>query len=124
MKKCNNTYPPREQVCNTSISAYLQTSRHRVYEVLRRWAQEGHAGLDDKPSTPHRPARKAGIREINEVGKLVVNSANVRRFLARNIGNWRECWESLGRRKPWPLPMRILSSTCCKLVVTKVTSEQ
>jgi transposase len=28
---------------NTSISAYLQTPRHRVYEVLKRWAQEGHA---------------------------------------------------------------------------------
>jgi hypothetical protein len=37
----------------TTISAYLQTPRHRVYEVLKRWVQEGHAGLDDKPSTPH-----------------------------------------------------------------------
>ncbi len=68
---------------NTSISAYLQTPRHRVYEVLKRWAQEGHAGLDDKPSTPHRPARKAGIREINEVGKLVVESPELGAYRVR-----------------------------------------
>jgi len=54
----------------TTISGYLQTPRHRVYEVLRRWVKEGHAGLDDKPSTPHHPARKVTIREINEVRKL------------------------------------------------------
>ncbi len=24
-------------------------------------------------------------------GKQLVNSANVRRFLARNMGNWRQC---------------------------------
>lgn len=27
-------------------------------------------GLDDKPRTPHYPARKVTIREINEVKKL------------------------------------------------------
>lgn len=53
---------------NTSISAYLQTPRHRVYEVLKRWARFGHAGLDD---FEQQHARKAGIREIQEVGKLV-----------------------------------------------------
>src|SRR5882762_2066078 len=26
----------------STISAYLQTPRHRVYEVLKRWATEGH----------------------------------------------------------------------------------
>ncbi len=56
---------------NTAISAYLQTPRHRVYEVLKRWAKLGHAGLED---TPRVPARKVGIAEINEVGKLVKES--------------------------------------------------
>src|SRR6266487_546346 len=59
---------------NTAISAYLQTPRHRVYEVLKRWASEGHAGLDDKPSTPLKPARKVTMSAITEVRKLVVES--------------------------------------------------
>jgi putative transposase len=54
-----------------TISEYLQTPRHRVYEVLQRWAKFGHAGLDD---TQQQYTRKTGIREINEVGKLVVES--------------------------------------------------
>jgi putative transposase len=65
---------------NTAISAYLQTPRHRVYEVLKRWAREGHAGLDD---TPQRHARKTGIREINEVGKLVVESPELGAYRVR-----------------------------------------
>jgi putative transposase len=56
----------------TAISAYLQTSRARVYEVLKRWAEEGYAGLDDRPSSaPHNPARKANMEAISEVRKLV-----------------------------------------------------
>jgi transposase len=58
----------------TSISAYLQTPRHRVYEVLKRWAEEGHAGLDDKSSAPGHPAHKVTMRDIHEVKKLVVES--------------------------------------------------
>jgi hypothetical protein len=49
---------------NTAISAYLQTPRHRVYEVLKRWALFGHKGLEDIPQWH---ARKAGTREIDEV---------------------------------------------------------
>ncbi len=67
----------------TTISAYLQTPRHRVYEVLKRWAQEGHTGLDDKPSTPHQPARKAMIQEINEVRKLAVESPELGAYRVR-----------------------------------------
>jgi putative transposase len=67
----------------TTISAYLQTPRHRVYEVLTRWAQEGHAGLDDKPSTPHRPARKATIQEINEVRKLAAENPELGAYRVR-----------------------------------------
>lgn len=44
---------------NTAISAYLQTPRHRVYEVLKRWALFGHKGLEDIPQWH---ARKAGTR--------------------------------------------------------------
>jgi putative transposase len=65
---------------HTAISAYLQTPRHRVYEVLKRWARLGHAGLDD---TPQRHARKTGIREIHEVGKLVVESPELGAYRVR-----------------------------------------
>ncbi len=65
---------------NTAISAYLQTPRHRVYEVLKRWAKLGHAGLED---TPRVPARKVGIAEINEVGKLVKESPELGAFRVR-----------------------------------------
>jgi homeodomain-containing protein len=54
-----------------------------VYEVLKRWAQEGHAGLDDKPSTPHQHARKATIKEINEVRKLTVESPELGAYRVR-----------------------------------------
>ncbi len=65
---------------NTSISVYLQTPRHRVYEVLKRWATLGHAGLDD---TPQQHARKVGIQEIDEVGKLVKESPELGAYRVR-----------------------------------------
>jgi len=64
----------------TTIASYLQTPRHRVYEVLKRWAKFGHAGLDD---TPQQHARKTGIREINEVGKLAVESPELGAYRVR-----------------------------------------
>ncbi len=51
-----------------------------MYEVLKRWVQLGHAGLDD---TPQQHARKTGIREINEVGKLVVESPELGAYRVR-----------------------------------------
>jgi putative transposase len=65
---------------NTNIAAYLQTPRHRVYEVLQRWARFGHAGLDD---IPQQHPRKTGIREIHEVGKLVVESPELGAYRVR-----------------------------------------
>jgi transposase len=65
---------------NTAISDYLQTPRHRVYEVLERWVRLGHAGLDDTPRTP---ARKTGIQEINEVGKLVKETPELGAYRVR-----------------------------------------
>ncbi len=69
---------------HTAISAYLQTPRHRVYEVLKRWATEGHAGLDDRPSSaPHHPARKVTIHEIDEVRKLATDSPELGAYRVR-----------------------------------------
>ncbi len=64
----------------TAISTYLQTPRHRVYDVLKRWAILGHRGLDD---TEQQHARKTGIREINEVGKLVKESPELGAYRVR-----------------------------------------
>jgi len=51
----------------------MQTTRDTIYDILRRWATEGYAGLDDKSHAPHNPARKVTIREMNEVKKLASN---------------------------------------------------
>jgi hypothetical protein len=48
--------------------------------VLKRWAQLGHAGLDD---IPQQHARKTGIQEINEVGKLVAESPELGAYRVR-----------------------------------------
>lgn len=69
-----------EDWSNTAISAYLQTPRHRVYEVLERWARLGHRGLEDAQQWH---ARKAGTREINEVGKLVKESPELGAYRLR-----------------------------------------
>lgn len=57
----------------TSIAAYLESNRPRVYETLRRWVQEGVAGLEDKPPIPKHPKRKVNLQIINEVRKLQKN---------------------------------------------------
>lgn len=59
----------------TTIAAYMQTSRARVYEVLKRWAEEDHAGLEDRlTSVPQSPARKVTMDAITEVRKSVRES--------------------------------------------------
>ncbi len=56
-----------------SISEYLQVSRQTVYEILKRWVEEGPAGLEDKDSAPHNPARKVDLRTMVEVARLQKN---------------------------------------------------
>jgi putative transposase len=56
-----------------SIAGYLQTTRRRVYDVLKRWWQEGVAGLDDKAPIPQQPATKTTLWAMNEVRKLQQN---------------------------------------------------
>jgi transposase InsO family protein len=57
----------------SSIASYLETNRPRVYETLRRWVQEGVAGLENKPPVPKHPKRKVDLHVINEVRKLQKN---------------------------------------------------
>ncbi len=44
----------------TSIAEYLETSRHTIYDTLKRWVDEGVAGLDAKPKT-NKGVRKATL---------------------------------------------------------------
>ncbi len=57
----------------STISVYLQVNRTTVYDILKRWATEGHEGLKDKSHAPHEPARKVTFQEIQEVRRLARN---------------------------------------------------
>lgn len=57
----------------TTIARYLGTSRQTVYEVLRRWAEEGPAGLEDKPRGRPKGVSKIDLRAINETRKIQEN---------------------------------------------------
>ena len=50
----------------------MQTSRHTIYDTLKRWADEGVAGLDAKPKT-NKGVRKATLQVRNEIRKLQEN---------------------------------------------------
>lgn len=57
----------------STISAYLQTTRATIYDILKRWAKEGREGLKDKSHAPHEPARKVTFEDIQEVRRLARN---------------------------------------------------
>jgi len=56
----------------TSIAEYLATSRHTVYDTLKRWTEEGVVGLEAKSRARKRP-RKATLSVRNEIRKLQDN---------------------------------------------------
>jgi hypothetical protein len=56
-----------------SIAGYLDTNRPRVYQVLKRWVEEGVHGLRDKPPIPQQPATKTTLWAMNEARKLQQN---------------------------------------------------
>jgi putative transposase len=51
----------------------LGTSRQTVHTTLKRWIEEQFAGLVDKSSRPHQPARKVTLQAIQEVKKMQIN---------------------------------------------------
>jgi hypothetical protein len=59
----------------TTIAAYLQTSRARISEVLKRWIAEGVRGLDDKSHAPKNPARKVNLKAMAAIRRLQANPA-------------------------------------------------
>lgn len=57
----------------TAIASYLKTSRQTVYNILRRWIEEGESGLEDKPLGRPKGVRKVDLRAMREVSKLQEN---------------------------------------------------
>lgn len=56
----------------TSIAQYMQTSRPTIYDTLKRWHDEGVAGLDARPKT-NKGVRKTTLAVRNEIRKLQEN---------------------------------------------------
>ena len=56
-----------------TIAAYLEVHRSTVYDALRRWVEEGVAGLDDKSRARKDGVRKADLKAIATVRELQQN---------------------------------------------------
>ena len=56
-----------------AIAGYLETSRPTVYDVLRRWTDEGWPGLADRSRAPHHPARKIDLKAMVAIRRLQTN---------------------------------------------------
>ena len=50
-----------------AIAGSLETSRATVYDILRRWAEEGWPGLADRPLGPRHPAHKVDLKAMAAV---------------------------------------------------------
>lgn len=70
-----------------AIAGYMGVNRDTVYRTLRRWMEEGEAGLADKKQGQKGGVRKAGLKEYAAVRKLQENpnlgEFRVRAALAR-----------------------------------------
>ena len=56
-----------------AIAGYLDTSRATVYDILRRWAEEGWPGLADRPLGPHHPTHKVDFKAMAAIRRLQAN---------------------------------------------------
>ena len=56
-----------------AIAGYLETSRQTVYDILRRWSEEGWPGLADRPFGPRHPAGKVDLKAMAAIRRLQAN---------------------------------------------------
>lgn len=56
-----------------AIAGYLKVDRSTVYRVIRRWIEEGPAGLEDKPRGRPRGVEKVDLRAILTVKEIQEN---------------------------------------------------
>lgn len=57
----------------TAIASYLKTTRQTVYDILKRFIEEGAEGLEDKPRGRPKGVSKVNLRAMREVKKLQEN---------------------------------------------------
>jgi putative transposase len=57
----------------TSIAGYLETNRPRVYEVIRRFLEQGWRGLEERSRAPKAPAKKADLKAMAAIRRLQAN---------------------------------------------------
>ena len=57
----------------TAIASYLKTTRQTVYDILKRFIEEGAEGLEDKPRGRPKGVGKVDLRAMREVKKLQKN---------------------------------------------------
>jgi hypothetical protein len=56
-----------------SIAGYLETTRTRVYDTLRRCVEEGVRGMADQSRAPKAPSRKADLGAMAAIRRLRAN---------------------------------------------------
>lgn len=56
-----------------AISGYLRVSTSTVYRILRRWAEEGPAGLEDKPHGRPPGVRKVTLKAMEAIRRFQQN---------------------------------------------------
>jgi transposase len=56
-----------------AIAGYLETSRPTVYDVLRRWTEDGWPGLADRSRAPRHPVRKVDLKAMVAIRRLQAN---------------------------------------------------
>jgi putative transposase len=56
-----------------AIAGYLEVSRARVHDALKRWDEEGRDGLPDRSRAPRRHARKVDLAAMAAVRRLQEN---------------------------------------------------
>ena len=56
-----------------AIAGYLKVNRDTVYRALKRWVEEGEAGLEDRPSGRPKEVRKVTLASMDAVRRLQRN---------------------------------------------------
>ena len=71
-----------------AIAGYLETTRRRVDDTLRRWVEEDLPGLADRPRGPRQPARKVDLKAMAAVRRLQANSELGSSASTPRCGRW------------------------------------
>jgi hypothetical protein len=101
------------QICSLRW-AFTSLGCRRNGDRNRLWLTTGNLAECSTEIERGLPLRRTFSQITNNIVVFLVNSANVRRFLSRNMGNRRECWKSPIQSCSNPLQKRIATHRCCK----------